>query len=106
MPGTLAASSCATIRVDELEHIAQLVLGRFQHDGAPASAFVDSIASLTGGLSFVRRGSHQIAGKHDARAAPCRQRARCATTGVSYTVTSFVAAAPQAGVRVYLLVPS
>jgi hypothetical protein len=106
VPRSLSASSCEAIRVGELEHISQLVWRRFELDGAPPSAFVDTIASLTSGLSYVRAGSRQVAGSpaHGPRRLPAQGTVRY--HGVPYTVVSFTASGASGAVRVYLLVPA
>ncbi|HXW58161.1 MAG TPA: hypothetical protein VEJ23_01655, partial [Solirubrobacteraceae bacterium] len=106
LPGGLATTPCASIRIDELNHIAQLVWGRFIiHDGAPPSAFVDAISSLTGGLGYVRAGSHQVAGSTTPGPRRLPDSGPLSYHGHGYSVTSFPAPG-EAGVRVYLLVRS
>ena len=64
---------------------------RFMLDARPSSAFVDSIASLTGGLSYVRAGSHQLAGQHGPGPRRLPDSGQLSYRGRSYAVTSFPA---------------
>ncbi len=105
LPGSLAATSCASIRIDELNHIAQLAWGRFKLDGAPPSAFVNTIASLTGGLAYVRAGSHQLAGSTIPGPRQLPDSGPLTYHGRKYAATSFPAPG-MPGTRVYLLVPA
>lgn len=105
LPGGLTTTSCSSIRIDELNLITQHVWGRFKLDGTPVSSFVDSIASLTGGLSYVRAGSHQLAASSGAGPRQLPDSGTITYRGKAYAVTSFPAPG-EAGVRIYLLVPA
>jgi hypothetical protein len=95
---------CETIRLAELDRIAQRIWRRFTLVGAPVSGFVSTMGSLLGALSYVRSGSHQLSGS----TSPGPPRLPAAGTvryrGATYRVFSFAATAGGAAVRVYQLV--
>jgi hypothetical protein len=98
--------SCATIRLDELDRIAQRIWHRFMQVGGPVSGFVSTAGSLLGALAYVRAGSRQLAGS--TRPGPPRLPAAGSLSyrGAIYRVFSFAASAGGAPVRVYGLVPA
>jgi hypothetical protein len=95
---------CATIRLAELNRIAQRIWRRFTLVGAPVSGFVSTIGSLLGALSYVRSASNQISGS----TSPGPPRLPASGTvhyrGTTYNVFSFAATSGGARVRVYQLV--
>ncbi|HWX52103.1 MAG TPA: hypothetical protein VNY34_02345 [Solirubrobacteraceae bacterium] len=95
---------CATIRLAELNRIAQRIWRRFTLVGGPVSGFVSTMGSLLGALSYVRSPSHQLSGA----TSPGPPRLPAAGTvryrGASYDVFSFAATSGGARVRVYQLV--
>jgi hypothetical protein len=97
--------SCSAIRIAELGRISQRIWRRFTLVGAPVSGFVSTMGSLLGALSYVRSGSHQLAGSTQ----PGPPRLPAAGTiiyrGATYRVFSFTATAGGASVRAYQLVP-
>jgi hypothetical protein len=99
-----AALSCATIKVSELDRIAQRVWRRFQLVGAPVSGFVSTMGSLLGALSYVRSGSHQLSGSTSPGPASLPTRGTVSYHGVSYLVFSFSASTSSGPVRAYQLV--
>lgn len=101
-----ANASCTTVRIAELDRISQRIWRRFMLVGAPVSAYVSTIGSLVGALSYVRAGSHQLSGS--TRPGPPRLPAQGTIRyhGVTYQVFSFAAGAKGTPVRVYQLVRS
>ena len=62
VPAPPPSLGCHAVAVYEIGHIAQTMWGRFVLVGAPPRVFVRAAAELTGALTFIRSGSHQIAG--------------------------------------------
>jgi hypothetical protein len=105
VPGTASSGvSCTTIRISELNRIAQRIWRRFQLVGAPLSGFVSTIGSLLGALSYVRSGSHQLAGSTSPGPTRLPVQGTVSYHGVSYAVFSFSAGTSSGPVRVYQLV--
>jgi hypothetical protein len=104
LSGSLSRSSCAAIKVSALGQIAQRVWHRFSLGGAPPSAYVHSSQALTGSLSYVRSGAHQIAGSTEPGPAHLPDQGTVSYRGVRYGVFSFPAGIRTGPVRVYLLV--
>jgi hypothetical protein len=102
-PGS-ASASCATIQLDELNRISQRIWHRFMQVGGPVSGFVSTTGSLVGALTYVRAGSHQLAGS--TRPGPARLPAAGSVSyrGAMYRVFSFAASAGGTPLRVYGLV--
>jgi hypothetical protein len=101
---SLAATSCAEVKISELGHIAARTWRRFALASAPPSVFVHSVESLIGGLGYVRSGSHQLAGSTRPGPAQLPEQGAVRYRGVTYGVRSFQANSAGAAVRVYLLV--
>ncbi len=97
--------SCAAIKIATLGRIAQRLWHRFSLAGAPPSAYVHSSQALTGGLSYVRSGAHQLAGSNQPGPRRLPDQGSVRYRGVTYGVSSFVATTAAGSVRVYLLVP-
>jgi hypothetical protein len=94
--------SCVAIRHAELERIAQRTWRRFSLVGASPSDYVRLVANLTGGRSYVRSGSRQLAGSdHGPTRLPRRGSVRY--RGARYSVTSFAARVGGKSALVYLL---
>lgn len=104
VPRSLAAESCSAIKLSELAHIAQLVWHRYSLASAPSWAYVKQVRSLTGGLSYVRSTSRQLAGS--TRPGPTRlpSHGTVKYRGATWQVSSFSSHAPAGPVRVYVLV--
>ena len=98
------ASSCASIKISELGHIAERIWLRFRLAGAPASAYVHSVESLIGGLAYVRMGSRQIAGSSHPGPPRLPVEGTVRYRGRTYGVSSFLGSTPEGQVRVYQLV--
>jgi hypothetical protein len=103
-PPDSSSASCATIHAAELKRISQRIWRRFMQVGGPISGFVSTTGSLVGALSYVRAGSHQLAGS--TRPGPPRlpPAGTVSYQGASYRVFSFAGSAAGAPVRVYELV--
>ena len=104
VPRSLATESCNAIKLSELAHIAQLVWHRYSLVSAPSSAYVNQVGSLTGGLSYVRSATQQLAGS--TRPGPTRlpNHGTVRYRGATWQVSSFPSHAPGGPVRVYVLV--
>jgi hypothetical protein len=96
--------SCATIRLDELNRISQRIWHRFIQVGGPISGFVSTTASLVGALTYVRAGSHQLAGSTWPGPPRLPTAGVVSYRGASYRVFSFAASAGGTQLRVYALV--
>jgi hypothetical protein len=102
----LSASTCAEIKIAELARIAQRIWRRYSVVLAPPAAYVSAIQSLTGGLSYVRSGSQQIAGSTQPGPPRLPDQGTVEYGGVTYAVSSFLADTTAGQVRVYqLLIP-
>lgn len=104
VPGSLSAKTCAEIRISELGRIGERIWRRFTLAGAPVASRINAIRSLTGGLSYVRVGSHQIAGSTQPGPPRLPAGGTVRYRGVSYGVSSFLANTPAGQARVYQLV--
>jgi hypothetical protein len=106
VPGSHSPSgkSCDAIKVAELGYIAQRIWHRFSVASAPPSAYVHSIGSLIGGLSYVRSGTHQLAGSTQPGPSRLPEEGAVKYRGVTYRVSSFAATTASGPARVYLLV--
>ncbi len=102
-PRSLAGASCTAIKQSELAHIAQLVWHRYSLVSAPSSAYVNQVRSLTGGLSYVRSTTQQLAGS--TRPGPGRlpDQGTVKYRGVTWQVSSFASHSLAGPVRVYVL---
>jgi hypothetical protein len=96
--------SCATIHLDELNRISQRIWNRFMQVGGPVSGFVSTTGSLVGALTYVRAGSHQLAGSTRPGPPSLPTVGAVSYRGASYRVLSFAASAAGTQVRVYELV--
>jgi hypothetical protein len=95
---------CATIRLAELNRIAQRIWRRFTLVGAPVSGFVSTMGSLLGALSYVRSGSRQLSGSTSPGPPRLPATGTVHYRGATYNVFSFVATSGGTRVRVYQLV--
>jgi hypothetical protein len=102
---SLASMSCAEIRTAALGRVARRVWRRYVLDRLSPGAYVHAIDTFTGGLSYVRRGSHQLAGSTSPGPRRLPRRGRVRYRHRRYLVSSFRPAAGAGRVRVYLLVP-
>jgi hypothetical protein len=108
LPATaaLAAKSCAQIKTDELGLVAQRISRRFTPQLAPASfaAYIKLTRTLTHGLIYVRKGSHQLAGSTPRGPSSLPVSGAVEYHGVSYGVSSFQTSTSVGAVRVYTLI--
>jgi hypothetical protein len=104
VPRSPSASTCPEIKLFELARIARRIWRRYALIGAPPTAYVDAIQSLTGGLSYVRIGSEQIAGSTQPGPPQLPDQGTVEYGGVSYGVTSVLAETTAGEARVYQLV--
>lgn len=102
----LSAATCAEIKIAELARIAQRIWRRYSVVLAPPASYVSAIQSLTGGLSYVRSGSQQIAGSTQPGPPQLPDQGSVEYGGLTYSVSSFLADTTAGSVRVYqLLIP-
>jgi hypothetical protein len=103
LPGGLSAKSCAEIKSAELGVVAQRVSLRFKLSPSDFSSYVGLVHILTGGLTYIRSGFHQLAGS----TGPGPSRLPSAGTvkyhGTTYQVASFQAPSSVGIVTVYEL---
>jgi hypothetical protein len=98
-----ATASCDAIRAAELGRIGQRIWARYALASAPPPAYVRAIAALTGGLAYVRKGAHQLAGSSRRAPRALPQEGTVQYRGSTYLVSSFPARVAARPVRVYLL---
>lgn len=104
VPDPPASLGCRAVAVYEVGHIAQTMWNRFVLVGAAPSLFVKSAAELTGALTFIRSGSHQVAGSAAHGPSRLPDSGTVSYRGVEYRVISFPARSSAGHVRVYELV--
>jgi len=91
LPGGLSAKSCAEIKSEELGVVARSISRRFKLSPSDFSIYVGLVHSLTGGLAYIRYGSHLLAGS--TRPGPSRLPSAGTVKyhGTTYHVASFQA---------------
>ncbi len=104
VPASLAANSCAQIKVSELGGIARRLWRRFALAQAAPLVFIHSVQSLIGGLGYVRSSSGQLAGSTQPGPRRLPDGGTVSYRGVTYGVSSFSARSAGTPVRVYMLV--
>ena len=102
--GSLTRQTCASIRVDELGRVAQRISRRFSLSPSNFDSYIKATAPLTGGLIYIRAGSHQLAGSSRPGPSKLPSQGMVSYRGSSYGVSSFGAASSAGAVRIYLLV--
>jgi hypothetical protein len=100
-----STASCAQVMAGELGRVAHTVWNRVVVIGARVSAYVPLLRGLTGGQSYVRAGSHQLAGSTSPGPRRIPDSGSLTYRGVNYLVASFVAHTGGQSVRVYQLTP-
>jgi hypothetical protein len=100
---SLSRQACADIKVAELGRVAERISRRFHLSASTYPSYIQTTTSLTGGLIYIRAGSHQLAGS---RPGPSRLPAHGTVSyrGASYGVFSFTAPSEAGQVRIYQLV--
>ena len=101
---SLASESCSAIRSSELAHVAQLVWHRYPPTAVASSVYVNQVRSLTGGLSYVRSSTRQLAGSTLPGPSRLPSQGTVRYRGATWRVSSFSSPAPAGPVRVYVLV--
>jgi hypothetical protein len=101
---SLSHQTCAAIKAAELGRVAELVSRRFTLGPSSLGAYIKAAAPLTGGLIYVRAGSHQLAGSSQPGPSKLPSAGTVRYRGSSYTVTSFAAPMEAGQVRIYQLV--
>jgi hypothetical protein len=104
VPGSLSRQSCSAIKVAELGRVAERVSRRFSLGPSNFGSYIRATAPLTGGLIYIRAGSHQLAGSSQPGPANLPSQGTVRYHGSSYGVSSFTAASEAGQVRVYQLV--
>jgi hypothetical protein len=101
---SLAGQTCAAIKVAELTRVAERISRRFTLSASNFDSYIKTAAPLTGGLIYIRAGSHQFAGS--SRPGPSKLPSQGTVTyrGLSYAVASFTAPSESGHVRIYQLV--
>jgi len=102
----LATKSCAQIKTAELGLVAQRISRRFTSQLSPSSfaSYIKLTRTLTHGLIYVRKGSHQLAGSTSPGPSSLPVSGVVEYHGVSYGVSSFQTSTNVGAVRVYTLV--
>ncbi len=95
--------SCAVLRANELRRIAMTTWQRFAAIGGAPSAYVTVVGGFIGGLSYVRAGSHQLAGTTQPGPPHLPDTGEVSYRGVTYRVTSFPASVAGEPVRIFEL---
>jgi hypothetical protein len=103
LPGGLSTKSCAEIKSAELGVVAQRISRRFTLSPSDFSTYVGLVHILTGGLTYIRSSSHQLAGS--TRPGPSRLPSAGTVRyhGTTYQVASFQAPSSVGMVTVYEL---
>jgi len=91
LPGGLTSKSCAEIRSAELGVVAQRVSRRFKLSPSDFSTYVGLVHVLTGGLTYIRSGTHQLAGSTSPGPSRLPSTGAVKYRGVTYHVASFQA---------------
>ena len=101
---SLSRQTCAAIKVAELGRVAERVSRRFTLSPSNFGSYIKATAPLTGGLIYIRSGSHQFAGSSQPGPAKLPHQGTITYRGSSYGASSFVAPSQAGQVRIYQLV--
>lgn len=103
LPAGIAKEACAEVTGNELGLIAQRISRRFPLSPSDFASYIKLTETLTGGLLYIRSGSHQVAGS--ARSVPAALPASGSIVyhGVSYQIDSFAAPSSLGPIHVYFL---
>jgi hypothetical protein len=104
IPGGLARKSCSEIRARELAEIAARISHRYELTPANLDTYIRLVRNLTGGLLYVRAGSHQLAGSSPRGPRKLPDSGPIRYAGASWEVSSFLAHTSAGQARVYLIV--
>jgi hypothetical protein len=104
VPGSLFGRTCSDIRVTELGDVARRISRRFTLSPGNFSSYIKATAPLTGGLIYIRSGSHQLAGSTRPGPRTLPGRGTVTYRGSTYGVFSFVSSSEAGPVRIYQLV--
>jgi hypothetical protein len=102
--GSLSRQTCSAIKVAELGRVAERISRRFTLSPSNFGSYIKAAAPLTGGLIYVRAGSHQLAGSSQPGPANLPSQGTVRYRGSSYGVSSFTAMSEAGQVRIYQLV--
>ena len=91
LPGRLTAKSCAEIKSAELGVVAERISRRFKLSPSDFSTYVGLVHVLTGGLTYIRSGSHQLAGSTGPGPSRLPSSGAIKYHGITYHVASFQA---------------
>jgi hypothetical protein len=103
VPASLPAKSCAEIKAAELGRVAQLVARRFKLSPANFSSYLTVTQDLTGGLTYIRSGSRQLAGSSHPGPPRLPMQGTVKYRGRTYDVSSFAAETAVGTARIYQL---
>jgi hypothetical protein len=98
-----ASAGCRAIHVAQLAQISERIWHRFSLVSAPAHAYANNNNQLTGALTFVRAGAHQLAGNISPGPSHLPDRGTVRFRGRTYDVRSFPSRVGGESVRVYLM---
>jgi hypothetical protein len=104
-PPGAPARGCTAIRNSVLGRIGERIWRRYTAVGAPLSAYVHALGTLTGALAYVRAGSRQLAGSTHPGPTPLPSSGSVRYHRRSYQILSFHARVGAGAVRVYQLLP-
>jgi hypothetical protein len=102
--GSLSRRSCSEIKVAELADVAQRISRRLTLSPATFSSYIKATAPLTGGLIYIRSGSHQLAGSTRPGPHGLPSQGTVNYRGTTYAVSSFMTATTVGQARIYQLV--
>ena len=102
--GSPSHKTCAAIKMAELRRVAERVSHRFTLSPSNFDSYIRATAPLTGGLLYIRAGSHQFAGSSQPGPAKLPHQGTITYRGSSYGASSFVAPSQAGPVRIYQLV--
>lgn len=100
----LSHQTCTTIKVAELGSVAEHVSRRFALAPSNFNAYIKATSPLTGGLIYVRAGSHQFAGSTQPGPSTLPTSGAVTYRGSKFAVFSFTAPSEAGQVRIYQLV--
>jgi hypothetical protein len=103
-PGSLSHRGCSEIKVAELGDVARRISRRLTLSPATFSSYIRATAPLTGGLMYIRSGSHQLAGSTRPGPSALPSRGTVSYRGRTYAVSSFTTATTVGQARIYQLV--
>jgi hypothetical protein len=102
--GSPSTQTCFAIKVGELGRVAERISRRFRLEPSNFGSYIKATGPLTGGLIYIRSGSHQLAGSSQPGPAHLPNDGSVRYRGSSYGVSSFTAPSRAGQVRIYQLI--